>query len=584
MATNERAPKRTKVVTDNIELEQPEIGDRVYARYSGNGEWYWGVATNKFYQHNDLYYSIQYDDGDFDPEHKAANGIATENQAQLNNNNNNKRTNANIEQLQPEIGDRVYARFRNEEWYWGEVMDKFHKNDDHLYYSILYDDGDYVEEHNAEDGIATEEQYHWQEGERDRRQQVENTTTTTASSPTTSRTTSSRNRVIAVTPETAQSDTPTPDQPPSSSATTAARIQARRRRRQRRVVTPENAPSSSSDISGEASNSNTGNSERPTPDPAPSSSSRVAEVRREVLTTMGNDSRIKAEGGATTLSPEERDKRKKCMDQWIQANTDPRTGKGRYVFRRGCDKGCLTKILGGTGTEPWPISVNPPDYHGAPNPFIAKQEFYVAGNETWNFFSPRFPGDTGLVNTLAFSKRDRKHSTQKEFHMFVQCATTPHKRHWHGKDAKTGRLYIGVYRKVVDEDGDDDVETIVHMDDPDLDVTCRLAIARDNLRYYRKDYGADYTTTNQSFRLAKERAKQEAGEDDWMKYSKSKQDVLAMYQVLLLEGFTMTTVPIEFVRYDEKLYQALVDVGAVIDRKGQTGQVALTPEGLHHWY
>jgi hypothetical protein len=40
-----------------------------------------------------------------------------------------------------------------------------------------------------------------------------------------------------------------------------------------------------------------------------------------------------------------------------------------------------------------------------------------------------------------------------------------------------------------------------------------------------------------------------------------------MYQVLLLlKGFTMKTVPIEYVRYDEELYQALVDVGAVIDR------------------
>jgi hypothetical protein len=75
------------------------------------------------------------------------------------------------------------------------------------------------------------------------------------------------------------------------------------------------------------------------------------------------------------------------------------------------------------------------------NPFIEPGEYYVAGNEGWNPFGPRFPGDTGSVDTRSFGQNPQ----QEEFHLFVQCASQSHKRLWHGKNARDGRLYVVSY-------------------------------------------------------------------------------------------------------------------------------------------
>ena len=64
MITDDNPRKRTKL-EDGIQtaqplvVVQPEVGDRVYARYE-NGEWYWGVATKKFWKNDFLYYSVSY--------------------------------------------------------------------------------------------------------------------------------------------------------------------------------------------------------------------------------------------------------------------------------------------------------------------------------------------------------------------------------------------------------------------------------------------------------------------------------------------------------------------------------------------
>jgi hypothetical protein len=86
------------------------------------------------------------------------------------------------------------------------------------------------------------------------------------------------------------------------------------------------------------------------------------------------------------LSPE---RRQRAM-AWLNANIDPETGEGRKVFRRGCVPLTITTVLGGMGTDPWPLAKKvPPEYpKGSPNPFIQLGEFYIAGRGDWNPWGP----------------------------------------------------------------------------------------------------------------------------------------------------------------------------------------------------
>ena len=306
-----------------------------------------------------------------------------------------------------------------------------------------------------------------------------------------------------------------------------------------------------------------------TPDAAPSSDIIIHPSVQKVLNDASQDSNVKQEGSAVKLSEDERQKRKECLDKWIQANTDPRTNKGRYVFRRGCHKHCITKVLGGSGMHPWPIVKNPPLVNDQVNPFISNGEFYAAGDEGWNPFGPRFPGDTGLVSLWAFS------TPQKEFHLFVQCSTKPHKRHWHGKNAKGGRMYVGVYQRVGNDKDGDDVVTVVPIDSKDLDWNNRRTICEHCVRQRKGHPCLPYY---------KDKARAEAGYEEWGTKTPTEKEILAMYEMLKDEDYSLEFVPVEFVRYDEELYQELVDSGAVINPKGQTGYVELTHEALHQFY
>ena len=193
-------------------------------------------------------------------------------------------------------------------------------------------------------------------------------------------------------------------------------------------------------------------SKKPTPDLLQSSRSNnnattsiTMEAIDKVMKDNEQDVKVKKEGTAIGLTTKEREKRKRNFDIWKTANTDPDDGLGRYVFRRGCHPRCITTILGGSGCFPFPVVDKPKTAFlqnpTMQNPFIEPGEFYVAGNEGFNPFGPRFPGDTGCVDTRAFGQN----SQQDEFHLFVQCASQSHKRLWHGKNARDGRLYVVSY-------------------------------------------------------------------------------------------------------------------------------------------
>ena len=275
-------------------------------------------------------------------------------------------------------------------------------------------------------------------------------------------------------------------------------------------------------------------------------------VKQEVISTSNEDIKIKKEGSASSLSAQERLRRKACFEQWKKANTDPRTNQGRYVFRRGCHVSCITKVLGGSGMEPWPLVKRPPRLFdtGEDNPFIAPKEFYVAGDEAFNPFGPRFPGDQGLVHIGALNTNP----DQKEFHLFVQCADKPHKRIWHGRGAAGGRMYVGVYKRVNEED-----EII-------SSVRFRQDLISDNQKsiaeYYVKrhystcgnklnpEVSANYA--NQGMRLF------DGTRQEWNLLNSRAKDAWIMRAYLSDTDYTMEVAPVEFVRYDEKLYQCLV--------------------------
>ena len=53
-------PHPRKRAKESVELEQPSIGDQVYASAKHhNGMWYWGVVKDKFWKGKHLYYSVR---------------------------------------------------------------------------------------------------------------------------------------------------------------------------------------------------------------------------------------------------------------------------------------------------------------------------------------------------------------------------------------------------------------------------------------------------------------------------------------------------------------------------------------------
>jgi hypothetical protein len=261
---------------------------------------------------------------------------------------------------------------------------------------------------------------------------------------------------------------------------------------------------------------------------------------------------------------------------------DPRTKQGRFVFRRGCHKQCITQVLGGCGTDPWPtVSKVPTLPNGDPdNPFIRQGEFYIAGNEYWNPFGPRFPGDGGFVNTEPFNDNP----DQIEFHLFVQCSEHAHKRHWHGPDAVGGRMYVGVYKR---PDDHDERVSELQFQATDLDHTNKMAIAAHKVKNDYQRYGPGKLRSGvqeRHFTIAKSTVNDDSrAADKWSTLTARQKDNWAMLEFLMETNFTMYVVPVQFVRFDEALCQTLVDSGAMMTPRGRTGQVSLDPPTLRQY-
>ena len=168
----------------------------------------------------------------------------------------------------------------------------------------------------------------------------------------------------------------------------------------------------------------------PVPDRAP-----LSRTTATVLEDFDVDSKVKVEGKKVKLKDEVLKRITDVTTNWIAANRDPETGQGRFVFRKGCHEKCITKLLGGCGTEVFPLCNMKPD-HEFYGRFIQNGEFYAAGNELFNPFGPRFPGDPGLVDV----EHRERNPDQEEFHMFIQCGGKPLSRLWQGRSARGARM------------------------------------------------------------------------------------------------------------------------------------------------
>ena len=212
----------------------------------------------------------------------------------------------------------------------------------------------------------------------------------------------------------------------------------------------------------------------------------------------------------------------------LQVEPDGKTP--RAVFRAGCAHHCLTQVLGGVGTDMERFVREDkvmPDGHV----LIREGEMYLWGRADWNTYAPSFAGDVGAYRDKIPARllRQQEHmgweKPQETFHLFRQCT---HRflidfplSAYHGKEANKKTLYCGKYRVDYDLTYEQSFKEM-----PECTKQCMCELEA------RHELGRG---SSQLERRANEIMSQREEEN---------------------EVFTMCSV--EFVEYDEKLYQALV--------------------------
>ena len=205
------------------------------------------------------------------------------------------------------------------------------------------------------------------------------------------------------------------------------------------------------------------------------------------------------------------------------------------------------------------------------NRFIRPGEFYVAGNAHWNRWTPFFPGDQGFVEKHVADKASR--NGQTVFYMFLRCSNRKQDSHYHGRNAQTRYLYLGRYRIKTDSSGN----LVVTKMCQDLSLDAQFAMA--DLFSREKGYkwmligarvflpdlvlldSGRYDVKNEYYEMAKVKAEECKGRS-WNTWTPRKRQILAWVEVMLVIQCSVEVVPVEYVHFDEKLYDALVEAGA----------------------
>lgn len=69
-------------------------------------------------------------------------------------------------------------------------------------------------------------------------------------------------------------------------------------------------------------------------------------------------------------------------------------------------------------------------------------------------------------------------------------------------------------------------------------------------------------------------------DEEWDEMSTDDRNRFEMRALLEEKSFKIDTTPVEYVGYNERLYETLVGIGAAKGTRTQTGQVAIDAEGL----
>lgn len=280
----------------------------------------------------------------------------------------------------------------------------------------------------------------------------------------------------------------------------------------------------------------------------------------------------KATGRRVSNNYEERQKRLRERAAAIQ---EP-SGAPRKVFRRGCNKASLTQVLGGIGTDPAPIVLKVPMEDQ--NPFIKRGEYYFAGRSDWNPWTPAYPTDEGFIDSKILQR-----GNQAVFHCFLNCAKKPYQPHYLGPNAKGKYLYLGRYRVVPTDRHEVNIEEKKYMF-RSLEWESQCTYAEWKVRHDstvdmtdKKDARYHLLTTDLAMREYAEAAKTKAENEQeglWESLEEHKKQERAWIEMLLDNNYNLSIRPVEFVDYDENLYNKLVEIGA------NNGEVSLNPNEL----
>ncbi len=218
------------------------------------------------------------------------------------------------------------------------------------------------------------------------------------------------------------------------------------------------------------------------------------------------------------------------------------------------------------------------------NPFIKKGEFYFAGNYLFNMWTPAYPGAVGCVEQWCLNG-----GKQELFHCFLHCARSPHK-HWPnylGPDAEGKRLYLGRYQEVPFDKNSEEPNVVGHrFPFKNLSWASQIHIAKKFHEYSEQgNYSRSFVIDGEERIISKdqlepkhvESAKAEAESDkegSWDKMRDLEKHGRTWVEMMLEKQFYMDIVPIEFVDYDEELYNKLVETSA------DNGEVSLDESKL----
>lgn len=136
---------------------------------------------------------------------------------------------------------------------------------------------------------------------------------------------------------------------------------------------------------------------------------------------------------------------------------------------------------------------------------------------------------------------------------------------------------MGVYRRVVEDDG---IDSMVYRFAYDFTTANQKSIAE----YYVNDQARMGDKFRREFEerwRADTMLLVDASDIKWNSVSQQERLVWMMVACLIETNYAIRVSPVEFVRFDEDLYQLLVSMDWAISRRGVRGQVELEAAALH---